>query len=301
MTTHEYEKDIATPRRTRDIMERHGLQVKKSLGQNFLIEPNILTKMLDEAGVDADTNVIEIGPGIGALTERLARAAKKVLAFEIDGRLIPVLEETLAPYDNVTVIHEDILKVDLDTVIREQFDVNERLLVVANLPYYITTPIIMNLLESGLPIDGFAMMMQKEVAERMTAQPQSKAYGSLTVAIQYWCHARIGFIVPKTVFNPAPNVDSAILVLERRQEPLVTVTDEALFFALVKHSFVQRRKTLWNNLVKAYVTDSFSKEQLQAVLEAAVIDPSRRAETLTIEDFAALANQLASARTNTTA
>lgn len=287
-----YEKDIATPTRTREIMERHGLTVKKSLGQNFLIEPNILTRMLDVADVDKETNVIEIGPGIGALTERLARAAKKVLAFEIDGRLIPVLEDTLSAYDNVTVIHEDILKVDLDTVIREQFDVNERLLVVANLPYYITTPIIMNLLESGLPIDGFAMMMQKEVAERMTAQPNSKSYGSLTVAIQYWCHARIGFIVPKTVFNPAPNVDSAILVLERREAPLVQVDNETIFFALVKHSFVQRRKTLWNNLVKAYVNDSFSKEALQQVLEQAMIEPSRRAETLTIEEFARLANEL---------
>lgn len=290
MTTEE--RDIATPRRTREIMERHGLTVKKSLGQNFLIEPNILTKMLDVAGVDCDTNVIEIGPGIGALTERLARAAKKVLAFEIDGRLIPVLEDTLSQYQNITVIHDDILKVDLDTVIREQFDVTERLLVVANLPYYITTPIIMNLLESGLPIDGFAMMMQKEVAERMTAQPNSKAYGSLTIVIQYWCQARIGFIVPKTVFNPAPNVDSAILVLERRKEPLVKVENESLFFELVKHSFVQRRKTLWNNLVKAYVTDDFSKDHLQKVLETAGIDPSRRAETLTIEEFAQLANAL---------
>ena len=287
-----FEKDIATPTRTREIMERHGIKVKKSLGQNFLIEPNILTKMLDVADVNKETNVIEIGPGIGALTQRLARAAKKVLAFEIDGRLIPVLEDTLSDHDNVTVIHEDILKVDLETVIQEHFNVEERLLVVANLPYYITTPIIMNLLESGLPIDGFAMMMQKEVAERMTAQPNSKAYGSLTVAIQYWCHAKIGFIVPKTVFNPAPNVDSAILVLERRKEPLVTVKDEAFFFDLVKNSFVQRRKTLWNNLVKAYVPGKLTKEQIQEALESVSIEPNRRAETLTIEEFAALSNQL---------
>ena len=285
-------KDIATPKRTREIMERHGLTVKKSLGQNFLIEPNILTRMLEVAGVDKTTNVIEIGPGIGALTERLAREAKQVLAFEIDGRLLPVLDETLAPYDNVTVVHSDILDVDLEQVIGEHFDINEPLLVVANLPYYITTPIIMNLLESKLPIDGFAMMMQKEVAERMTAQPNSKAYGSLTVAIQYWCHAKIGFIVPKTVFNPAPNVDSAILVLERREEPLVTVKDEAFFFDLVKNSFVQRRKTLWNNLVKAYVPGKLTKEQIQESLEFVSIEPNRRAETLTIEEFAALSNQL---------
>lgn len=285
-------KDIATPKRTREIMERHGLTVKKSLGQNFLIEPNILTRMLEVAGVDKTTNVIEIGPGIGALTERLAREAKQVLAFEIDGRLLPVLDETLAPYDNVTVVHSDILDVDLEQVIGEHFDINEPLLVVANLPYYITTPIIMNLLESKLPIDGFAMMMQKEVAQRMTAEPNSKAYGSLTIAIQYFCEASIGFIVPKTVFNPAPNVDSAILVLKRREKPLVEVKDEAKFFALVKNSFVQRRKTLWNNLAKAYVGNGHTKESLAAALEAARIDPSRRAEILTIEEFARLSDAL---------
>ena len=274
-------KDIATPKRTREIMERHGLTVKKSLGQNFLIEPNILTRMLEVAGVDKTTNVIEIGPGIGALTERLAREAKQVLAFEIDGRLLPVLDETLAPYDNVTVIHSDILDVDLEQVIGEHFDINEPLLVVANLP-----------LESKLPIDGFAMMMQKEVAQRMTAEPNSKAYGSLTIAIQYFCDASIGFIVPKTVFNPAPNVDSAILVLKRREKPLVDVKDEAKFFALVKNSFVQRRKTLWNNLAKAYVGNGHTKESLAAALEAADIDPSRRAETLTIEEFARLSDAL---------
>ena len=299
---YETQKDIATPRRTKEIMDRYGLSVKKSLGQNFLIEPNILTKMLESAGVDKDTNVIEIGPGIGALTERLARAAKEVLAFEIDGRLIPILDETLAPYDNVEVIHSDILDVDLRTVINEHFNVDERLLVVANLPYYITTPIIMNLLESQLPIDGFAMMMQKEVAQRMTAEPNTKAYGSLTIAIQYWCKARIGFIVPKTVFNPQPRIDSAILILERREQPLVTVTEESHFFPLIRHSFVQRRKTLWNNLIKVYATTPEAKETLREALAEAGIEPSRRAESLSIEDFAALSNAMVNhgVRTNPT-
>ncbi|MCQ9210133.1 16S rRNA (adenine(1518)-N(6)/adenine(1519)-N(6))-dimethyltransferase RsmA [Granulicatella seriolae] len=284
------EKDIATPSRTKEIMARHGLEVKKSLGQNFLVDSNILTRMLDEAGVSKETNVIEIGPGIGALTERLARAAKKVVAFEIDQRLLPVLDETLAPYDNVNVIHADILEVNLAETLSQEFDLSEPLLVVANLPYYITTPIIMNLLESGLPIDGFAMMMQKEVAQRMTAQPGTKAYGSLTVAIQYWCQARIGFIVPRTVFNPPPNIDSAILILTKREKPVVAVDDQDFFFALVRHSFTQRRKTLWNNLSKAYVNESVTKADLEKLLAQVQIDPSRRAETLTIEEFANLAN-----------
>lgn len=284
------EKDIATPSRTKEIMARHGLEVKKSLGQNFLVDSNILTRMLDEAGVSKETNVIEIGPGIGALTERLARAAKKVVAFEIDQRLLPVLDETLAPYDNVKVIHADILEVNLAETLAQEFDLSEPLLVVANLPYYITTPIIMNLLESGIPIDGFAMMMQKEVAQRMTAQPGTKAYGSLTVAIQYWCQARIGFIVPRTVFNPPPNIDSAILILTKREKPVVEVDDQDFFFALVRHSFTQRRKTLWNNLSKAYVNESVTKADLEKLLAQVEIDPSRRAETLSIEEFANLAN-----------
>lgn len=215
-----------------------------------------------------------------------------MVAFEIDGRLIPVLADTLADYNNITVIHEDILKVDLQTVMQQQIDVAQRLLVVANLPYYITTPIMMRLLESRLPIDGFVMMMQKEVAERITASPGSKAYGSLTIAIQYWCEAKIGFMVPKTVFNPAPNVDSAILVLKRREKPLVEVANEERFFELIRKSFVQRRKTLWNNLSKAYVSEQWGKEELQKCLQRAGIDPTRRAETMTIEEFARLAEEM---------
>jgi len=285
-------KDIATPKRTREIMERHGLTVKKSLGQNFLIEPNILTRMLEVAGVDKTTNVIEIGPGIGALTERLAREAKQVLAFEIDGRLLPVLDETLAPYDNVTVLHSDILDVDLEQVIGEHFDINEPLLVVANLPYYITTPIIMNLLESKLPIDGFAMMMQKEVADRISAKPNTKAYGSLSIAVQYYMTAKVAFIVPRTVFVPAPNVDSAILKMVRRPEPAVAVEDENFFFKVSKASFTHRRKTLWNNLTGYFGKTEEIKDKLTKALDQAGLAPSVRGEALSLAEFASLADAL---------
>lgn len=285
-------RDIATPTRTAEIVKKYGLSMKKSLGQNFLIEPNILTKIIDVAELTNETNVIEVGPGIGALTERLARAAGNVLAFEIDQRLLPVLQDTLGRYDNVTVVHRDILETKLPDDVMAHIDLSKPLSVVANLPYYITTPIIMHFLESQLPIDTFVMMMQKEVAQRMTAKPGSKAYGSLTIAIQYYMHAEMAFIVPKTVFSPQPNVDSAILKLKRRQQPLVQVNDEALFFKLVKSSFTQRRKTLWNNLIQVFGKSPEQKLQLEKALQEAGIEPSVRAEALSIDDFARLANVL---------
>lgn len=285
-------RDIATPSRTAEIVKKYGLSMKKSLGQNFLIEPNILTKIIDVSDLTKDTNVIEVGPGIGALTERLARVSNQVLTFEIDQRLLPVLEDTLGKYDNITVVHRDILETKLPEDVQQYVDLQKPLSVVANLPYYITTPIIMHFLESGLPIETFVMMMQKEVAQRMTAKPNSKAYGSLTIAIQYYMHAEIAFIVPKTVFSPQPNVDSAILKLKRRTQPLVQVKDEALFFKLVKLSFTQRRKTLWNNLIQAFGKSPDQKLQLEKALEVAGIEPSVRAEALSIDDFARLANVL---------
>lgn len=285
-------RDIATPSRTAEIVKKYGLSMKKSLGQNFLIEPNILTKIIDVADLDSDTNVIEVGPGIGALTERLARVANHVLAFEIDQRLLPVLDDTLGKYNNITVVHRDILDTTLPEDVEAYVDLSKPLSVVANLPYYITTPIIMHFLESGLPIDTFVMMMQKEVAQRMTAKPNSKAYGSLTIAIQYYMHAEIAFIVPKTVFSPQPNVDSAILKLKRRTQPLVQVNDEALFFKLVKISFTQRRKTLWNNLIQEFGKSPEQKLQVEKALQVAGIEPSVRAEALSIDDFARLADVL---------
>ncbi len=265
--------------------------MKKSLGQNFLVEPGILTKMLAAGEIDKDTVVIEIGPGIGALTERLAQEAKQVIAFEVDRRLEPILKNELAEYDNIEVIFQDILEANLPELFADRFEPTDRIVVAANLPYYITTPIIMNFIEANLPVDAYVMMMQKEVAERMTASPGSKNYGSLTVAIDYYTEAEISFIVPRTVFVPQPNVDSAVLKLKRREVPKVTVENEAFYFRLTRGSFQHRRKTLWNNLMGIYGKTDEAKEALRLGLEAVGIEGSRRAETLAIEEFAALANE----------
>jgi 16S rRNA (adenine1518-N6/adenine1519-N6)-dimethyltransferase len=286
-------KDIATPGRTKEILERYGFSFKKSLGQNFLIDANILRKIVDAAGVSSDTGAIEIGPGIGALTEQLARRAKKVVAFEIDGRLLPILADTLSPYDNVRIIHQDVLKADLHAVIAEELaDVNDRM-VVANLPYYVTTPIIMKLLTDRLPIRGIVVMLQKEVADRLAARPGTKDYGSLTIAVQYYTEAEVVMTVPRTVFMPQPNVDSAVIRLTKRPHPPVAVEDEAMFFQVVRASFAQRRKTLLNNLVSSLPGGKENKEQIEQVLAAVGIDPRRRGETLHITEFASLSNALA--------
>lgn len=285
-------RDIATPLRTKEILKKHGFTFKKSLGQNFLTEPNILRKIVETAGIDENTNVIEVGPGIGALTEQLARNAAQVLAFEIDDRLLPVLQDTLAPYPNVTVVHQDVLEADLVKTTGEVFTKDLPIKVVANLPYYITTPIMMHFLESDLPVAEMVVMMQREVADRISAAPGTKAYGSLTIAVQYYMEAKLAFIVPKTVFVPQPNVDSAILKLTRRPTPAVAVTDEQAFFRLTKAAFQLRRKTLWNNLLHAYGKDDATKAWLTKSLEEADIDPKRRGETLSLAEFAALSNAL---------
>ncbi|MCW6659228.1 16S rRNA (adenine(1518)-N(6)/adenine(1519)-N(6))-dimethyltransferase RsmA [Aerococcaceae bacterium NML191292] len=281
-------RPIATPTRTVEIMRAHDIQMKKSLGQNFLVEPRMLEKMIEAGQVDATTTVIEIGPGIGALTEYLARHAKRVLAFEIDQRFVTILAETLADYDNVQVVHRDILSVDFAEPEFAWLKDEEKLIVVANLPYYITTPIIMNLIASGLPFQSLVMMMQKEVAERMTASVSTKAYNSLTVAIQNEMESDIAFIVPKNVFIPKPNVDSAVLRLKRRSQPQVEVSDNEAFQRFVQNAFKQRRKTLWNNLKSAYVNEAYAAEQLEQALERVGIQATRRAETLTIQEFAQL-------------
>lgn len=284
----EINKPIATPTRTIEIMQAHGIKMKKSLGQNFLVEPHMLEKMIEAGQVDKTTTVIEIGPGIGALTEYLAVYAKEVLAFEIDPRFVDILTDTLSPYDNVKVIHQDILRVNFkDEEFAWLHDV-ERLVVVANLPYYITTPIIMNLISSELPFQRLIMMMQKEVADRMTAKVGTKAYNSLTIAIQNEMEAETAFIVPKTVFIPKPNVDSAVLKLTRRPAPLVEVADSNAFQKFVQVCFRQRRKTLWNNLKAEFVSETVSDADLKAALEVIEIEGSRRAETLDIYEFAKL-------------
>ena len=277
---------------TRAILERHGFTFKKSFGQNFLTDTNILQKIVDTAEIDKNVNVIEIGPGIGALTEFLAESAAEVMAFEIDDRLVPILSDTLRDFDNVTVVNQDILKVDLAQYIAEFKNPDLPIKVVANLPYYITTPILMHLIESGIPFSEFVVMMQREVAERISAQPNTKAYGSLSIAVQYHMTAKVAFIVPRTVFVPAPNVDSAILKMVRRDQPAVAVQDEKFFFKVSKASFVHRRKTLWNNLTSHFGKSEDTKAKLTAALEQAELSPSVRGEALTLADFARLADAL---------
>ncbi|WP_341321972.1 16S rRNA (adenine(1518)-N(6)/adenine(1519)-N(6))-dimethyltransferase RsmA [Solibacillus sp. FSL H8-0523] len=285
-------KDIATPIRTKEILQKYGFSFKKSLGQNFLIDPNILRNIVSHAYLTENSGAIEIGPGIGALTEHLAREAKKVVSFEIDQRLLPVLEDTLSPYDNVTIVHSDILKADVVKVIEQEMPGIEDIMVVANLPYYVTTPILMKLLNDRLPIRGFVVMMQKEVADRITAKPGTKAYGSLSIAIQYYCTAEIAMVVPKTVFMPQPNVDSAVIRLIKHNTPPVEVIDEDFLFEVSRASFAQRRKTIFNNLQAGLQHGKQKKELIVSALEEAGIEPTRRGETLSIHEFGKLANCL---------
>lgn len=285
-------KDIATPVRTQEILKKYGFSFKKSLGQNFLIDPNILRNIVGHADLTKDSAAIEVGPGIGALTEHLARQAGKVVSFEIDQRLLPVLEDTLSPYDNVEIIHSDVLKANVKEVIDTQLAGYEDIMVVANLPYYVTTPILMKLLMEGLPLRGMVVMMQKEVADRISAKPGTKAYGSLSIAVQYYMQAEIAMIVPKTVFMPQPNVDSAVLRLIRHDAPPVQVKDEDFFFTVTKAAFAQRRKTLLNNLQSQLPNGKARKEEILVALEEAGIEPTRRGETLSIEEFGKLSDHL---------
>jgi len=282
-------KYIATPSRTSDIVKKYKLTFKKSLGQNFLIDVNILENIIKHAGIDRTSGVIEIGPGIGALTEQLAIHANKVVAYEIDRRLLPILEDTLKDYANIQIIHQDILKADVQSMINETFSPDQAVHVVANLPYYITTPILMKLLQDKLPITSLTVMIQKEVAERMAAKPNSKAYGSLSIAVQYYTKAEVVMTVPKSVFMPQPNVDSSILRLTMRDNPPVYVANEDYFFSIIQASFAQRRKTLRNNLSR-FLKEKYDKEMISKVLNECGIDGARRGESLTINEFATLAN-----------
>ncbi|MED4850272.1 16S rRNA (adenine(1518)-N(6)/adenine(1519)-N(6))-dimethyltransferase RsmA [Caldifermentibacillus hisashii] len=286
------DRDIATPLRTRAILEKYGFTFKKSLGQNFLIDTNILNNIVDHAEITPESGVIEIGAGIGALTEQLAKRCKKVLAFEIDQRLLPILEDTLSAYPHVSVVHQDFLKADVHQAIETYLQEVKDIAIVANLPYYVTTPIIMKCLEDHLPFRSMVIMMQKEVGSRITAKPGTKDYGSLSIAIQYYTTAEIVMNVPKTVFIPQPNVDSAVVKLTKRDQPVVAVKDEQFFFNIVKFSFAQRRKTILNNLVSQLENGKEKKERIMAALEKAEIDPTRRGETLTIEEFAKLSDRL---------
>ncbi|KGA96453.1 16S rRNA methyltransferase [Alkalihalobacillus alcalophilus ATCC 27647 = CGMCC 1.3604] len=284
-------KDIATPARTREILEKYGFHFKKSLGQNFLIDTNILHNIVAAAELTPDSGVIEVGPGIGALTEQVAKKAKKVVSFEIDQRLLPVLKETLAPYPHAEIIHSDVLKADLKETIEEKFEQGQDLMVVANLPYYVTTPILMKLLEEKLPIRGIVVMIQAEVAERISAKPGTKEYGSLSIAAQFYAKAEKMMTVPASVFVPKPKVDSAVLRLTIREEPPVQVQDEEFFFKVFHSSFANRRKTLLNNLIHNLASKE-QKPEVEKALEQAGIDGRRRGETLSMEEFAVLSDAL---------
>ena len=272
---------IASPQVTQHILNRFKLRADKKLGQNFLIDENVVHQIVAAAELSEADTVLEVGPGIGTLTQGLAESKARVVAVELDTRLLPVLETTLNGYDNVRVVHGDILKVNImEEVGAPSFKV------CANLPYYITTPIIFALLEKRLPMERLVAMVQKEVAERMAAQPGGKEYGALSVAIQYYTVPEIAFIVPPTSFIPAPAVDSAVIVCKRREKPPVEVCDEGLFFRVVKAAFSLRRKMLSNSLKNMGI----KSEQVAKWLELAGVDGKRRAETLSLEDFAKLTN-----------
>ena len=281
-------RDISNKSRTHEIMKAHGFKLKKKLGQNFLTDANILRKIVETANLTKETGVIEIGPGIGALTEHLARHAKNVLAYEIDPTLIPILEKTLGPYPNIKVINEDILKADITADMGEYLANARDIAVVANLPYYITTPILMGLIEARLPINRYIVMMQMEVARRLSAKPGTKDYNALSIAIQYYCDVEIAINVPRGVFIPPPNVDSAVVLITRRNQPPVTAIDEDFLMKVIHISFTQRRKTLLNNLANHF--DQLAKAEISELLQAINIDPSRRAESLTIQEFAQLSD-----------
>ena len=281
---------LGEPQRTIAVLQKYNFHFQKKFGQNFLIDTHVLERIISEAGVTKDDFVVEIGPGIGTMTQYLCEAAGAVAAVEIDKNLIPILHDTLSEYDNVEIINEDILKVDI-AALAEEKNGGKPIKVVANLPYYITTPIIMGLFESHVPIESITVMVQKEVADRMQCGPGSKDYGALSLAVQYYAKPEIVANVPPNCFMPRPNVGSAVIRLTRHDNPPVEVTDEKLMFRLIRASFNQRRKTLVNGLKNASDL-SFTKEQIEAAIEAIGQPLTIRGEALTLSQFAQLANQL---------
>ena len=281
---------LSNPQKTIEVLQKYNFSFQKKFGQNFLIDPHVLDKIIAAAEITKDDFVLEIGPGIGTLTQYLAEAAREVVAVEIDSTLIPILEDTLSAYDNVSVINEDVLKVDLRKLAEER-NGGKPIKVVANLPYYITTPTIMSLFESHVPLKSLTVMVQKEVALRMQAGPGTKDYGALSLAVQYYASPYLAANVPPNCFMPRPNVGSAVIRLTRFEETPVQVKDEKLLFRLIRASFNQRRKTLQNGLVNSQELD-FTKEQVAAAIATLGVSPSVRGEALTLEQFAALANAL---------
>lgn len=280
---------LSSPRRTKEIVNKYGFRFSKSLGQNFLIDENIILKIIEGSEINKNDVIIEVGPGIGTLTQYLAEMSKKVLAIEIDKSLIPVLDETLESYDNVEVINSDVLELDLKKLVSDKFP-GEKVKVVANLPYYVTTPIIMKFLEEEVPVKDIVVMVQKEVADRLKAKPKTKDYGSLSVAVQYYSQPEIITRVPRSVFIPNPNVESTVIRLKVLDNPQVKVIDRKIFHKVVRASFAKRRKTLLNSL--SFSDLELNKDQIKEILVACDIDPRRRGETLDIEEFAALSNKI---------
>lgn len=281
---------LGIPQNTIDILKKYDFHFQKKFGQNFLIDTHVLEKIIDAAGVTKDDFVLEIGPGIGTMTQYLACAARKVVAVEIDKALIPILEDTLSDYDNARVINNDVLKVDIAKLAEEE-NGGKPIKVVANLPYYITTPIIMGLFENHVPIKSITVMVQKEVADRMQVGPGTKDYGALSLAVQYYAKPYIVANVPPNCFMPRPKVGSAVIRLERYEEPPVKVKDEKLMFRIIRASFNQRRKTLANGLKNSAELD-YTKEEIEAAIEALGRGASIRGEALTLEEFAKLADFL---------
>ncbi|UQS87070.1 16S rRNA (adenine(1518)-N(6)/adenine(1519)-N(6))-dimethyltransferase RsmA [Nicoliella spurrieriana] len=281
---------IGSPARTQAILNRYHLSAKKSLGQNFLTDLNILTGIVDAAEITKQDNVIEIGPGIGSLTEQLAKRANKVVAYELDQNLLPVLDDTLHQYDNVKIINQDILKANLPATIENQFGDGKPVKVVANLPYYITTPIILNLLKGPVDFTNIVVMMQKEVADRLCAKPGVKAYSSLSVIVQYLHQVNVAMMVSRKSFIPAPKVDSAIVTLTSYEHRDVTAFNDKSFMGFVRGCFAHRRKTLWNNLQGVFGKQPEAKQQIKAGLAQMQLDPGVRPERLTVTDFVNLAN-----------
>lgn len=272
----------------RDVMSRHGFSFSKGLGQNFLINPTVCPRMAEMGNAQPGWGMIEIGAGVGVLTAELAQRADKVVCIEIDSRLLPILDETLAEYDNIKIVNQDVLKVDLHKLIAEEFP-NMPVAVCANLPYYITSPIIMNLLESRLPISSLTVMVQKEAAQRICAMPGSREVGAVSIAVRYYCEPKVLFQVSRGSFMPAPDVDSTVIRLDIRKQPTVDVKREEDFFRVVKAAFSQRRKTLSNTLSSGL---SMNKTQIAELLERAGVASNLRAEQLSMQQFADIANAL---------
>ena len=281
---------LSDPKKTIEVIQKYQFAFQKRFGQNFLIDAHVLEKIVSAAGITKDDCVLEIGPGIGTMTQYLAESAGQVIAVEIDTNLLPILADTLKDYSNVKVINQDILKVDINELVKE-YNNGRPIKVVANLPYYITTPIIMGLFESNVPIDNITVMVQKEVADRMQVGPGTKDYGALSLAVQYYARPKIVLNVPASCFMPRPNVDSAVIKLERYQKPPVEVLDEHLMFKIIRASFNQRRKTMMNSVGNSGEVN-VSKEELLKALEQCGFSATIRGEALTLEQFAALTNAI---------